>query len=548
MEKRLIIAVSLSILVIVAFQFLFPKPRSTQPATQAAVMPSAVTPSPGQTTVPAESYSESARLRQSPSEVEARPFEEKKTFAETERYVLTFTNIGGSLQNVELKEYPDAHTGALLALVSNTEAARAVFSVESNVLKEGLARSNFSLAEKDRNKIVYTYEAPGKFKLSKKYTFHNDNDYIALRVVIQNLGIDTIYRDYDILGASGIQPSGHMMGRRFVEIDSMVDGKIVKKASVKNGTAFIKGIISWTGVKERYFSVILKPQQDSEGVILKQFAKTSLASGIRTKRVPVYPGSTIEDSYILYVGPNDTARLNQAEPGLEQIINYGIFGGISKFLLAILRIFHRVVKNWGVAIIMLTFLINIALFPLTKKSFQSMSKIQEVQPHIEKLRKVHKDNPQKLNKELAELYRQYNVNPFGGCLPLLVQMPIFIALYQGLIRSIELKGAHFLWIKDLSRPDSVTIPFTLPVLGNQIHLLPLLMVGAMFLQQKISARATAATSKEQAQQQKFMLVFFPIFFGFLFYNFPSGLVLYWLTNTVLMVIEQSAIRKSLGNK
>ena len=175
-----------------------------------------------------------------------------------------------------------------------------------------------------------------------------------------------------------------------------------------------------------------------------------------------------------------------------------------------------------------------------------MRKIQDIQPHIEKLRSVHKDNPQKLNKEMAELYKQYNVNPFGGCLPLLIQMPIFIALYQGLIRSVELKGAHFLWIKDLSLPDYIGTPITLPLIGNNIHLLPLLMVVAMFFQQYISTKNSQSASKEQMQQQKIMLIFFPIFFGFLFYNFPSGLVLYWLTNTVLMVVEHSIIRKKFA--
>jgi len=126
----------------------------------------------------------------------------------------------------------------------------------------------------------------------------------------------------------------------------------------------------------------------------------------------------------LYIGPNNTERLKATGFDLDQIIDYGFFGGITKVLLAILRFFHNILKNWGVAIIMLTVLINIILFPLTKKSFTSMRKIQEVQPHIEKLRAVHKDNPQKLNKELAELYRQYNINPLGGCLPLLIQMPI----------------------------------------------------------------------------------------------------------------------------
>ena len=531
MEKKLIIAIALSILVIVSFQFLSPKPQAPPQPQAVSVGPQAPI-SIEKQAMPRQPYREE-------------PTEEKTTAAETERYMLTFTNMGGSLKDVKLKEYRDPRTGAPLHLVRDAKGKRAIFALESDALTRDLANRNFKLIKEERNKITYAYSVPGKFTLTKEYTFYKSNDTIELRVSIRNLGKDTIYREYDILGASGMRPAGGAMGRRFIEIDSMVDGKLVRNGKVKNGEAIIKGIISWTGVKARYFCIVLKPQQDSEGVILRQFGKSELASGVRTKRMPIYSGTMLEDSYILYMGPNDAVRLSAPGFKLEQIINYGIFGGISKVLLVILRVFHKVVRNWGVAIIMLTFLINMILFPLTRKSFLSMHKIQEIQPHIEKMRKLHKDNPQKLNKELAGLYKQYNVNPLGGCLPLLIQMPIFIALYQGLMRSIELKGATFLWIKDLSRPDYVPLPFTLPLIGNEIHVLPLLMVGAMFFQQKISAKSASGASPEQKQQQKIMLIFFPLFFGFLFYNFPSGLVLYWLTNTVLMVIEHSVIRSKL---
>ena len=175
-----------------------------------------------------------------------------------------------------------------------------------------------------------------------------------------------------------------------------------------------------------------------------------------------------------------------------------------------------------------------------------MQQMKKLQPHMQKLKELHKDNPQKLNKEMMELYKKYNVNPLGGCLPLILQMPIFIALYQGLVRSIELKSASFLWIKDLSRPDAVPLPFTLPVLGASINILPLFMVGMMVVQQKISQGATAASmTDDQASQQKMMMVMFPLLFGFLFYKMPSGLVLYWLTNTILMTVEQGFISRQL---
>jgi len=239
------------------------------------------------------------------------------------------------------------------------------------------------------------------------------------------------------------------------------------------------------------------------------------------------------------------SRLAALNVGLGEIVSYGFFGGISVFLLSVLSAVNSVVHNWGVSIIVVTMLINLILFPLTKKSFHSMQKMQEVQPHMEQLRKLHKDNPQKLNKEMAELYRQYNVNPFGGCLPMLLQLPIFVAFYQALMKSIELKGAHFLWIKDLSSPDALfAFPQTLPFLGSHFNLLPIITVIVMFFQQRMSTAHTGKhASSEMAKQQKFMAMFFPIFFGFILYSFPSGLVLYWLTNSILMMSEQMLIRR-----
>ena len=233
---------------------------------------------------------------------------------------MTFTNIGGSLKDVKLKEYTAPKSDAPLTLVRNAEGSRAIFSMESNTLIPDLEKREFTLTKNLNNKITYQYSVPEKINIIKEYYLYNTNDYIELRVLIQNTGSGTIYKDYDILGASSLLSPGKMMGRRFVEIDSMLDGKILKNGKVKNKEEFIKGIISWTGVKERYFCIILKPQQDSEGVILKQFGKTAMASGVRTKRVPIYSGAATEDSYILYIGPNDAARLSKMGVGLEQII------------------------------------------------------------------------------------------------------------------------------------------------------------------------------------------------------------------------------------
>ena len=162
--------------------------------------------------------------------------------------------------------------------------------------------------------------------------------------------------------------------------------------------------------------------------------------------------------------------------------------------------------------------------------------MQELQPLMEELRKKHKDNPQKLNKEVMEMYKEKGINPLGGCLPLFLQMPVFISLYQSLIRLIDLKGANFLWIKDLSEPDRLfTLGTSLPVIGNEINILPMIMMATMLIQQKISS---VKTQSESSQQQAMMGWFMAIFFGFIFYHMPSGLVLYWVTNSVLMLVFQ----------
>ena len=164
---------------------------------------------------------------------------------------------------------------------------------------------------------------------------------------------------------------------------------------------------------------------------------------------------------------------------------------------------------------------------------------------MEQLKKQHKDNPQKLNKEIMELYKKYKINPLSGCLPILLQMPIFIALYQALMKCIELRNTSFFWIKDLSSPDAVSLPFTLPLIGNSINILPLIMIGAMFVQQKMSSKTMgSAVTPEQKEQQKIMLIVMPVVFGFIFYSMPSGLVLYWVVNTLLTIGEQATMAKN----
>lgn len=205
-------------------------------------------------------------------------------------------------------------------------------------------------------------------------------------------------------------------------------------------------------------------------------------------------------------------------------------GKIAKLLLAVVNFLHNILKNLGLAIIALSVLIWLVFSPLTAKSMKAMQKMQSLQPKIEQLKQAHKDTPQKLNKEIMALYREEKVNPLGGCLPMLLQLPIFMGLYQMFTNSGTLNDANFLWIKDLSKPDRLFMLSNFP-----INILPIITALIMAIQQRQSSKYASGM---QAEQQKMMNIVFPLMFGAMFYNMPSGLVLYWLVNSFLMVLAQ----------
>ncbi|NCU33368.1 MAG: membrane protein insertase YidC [Candidatus Moranbacteria bacterium] len=200
---------------------------------------------------------------------------------------------------------------------------------------------------------------------------------------------------------------------------------------------------------------------------------------------------------------------------------------------------YRIVPNWGLAIIIISVLVYGSMYPLTLRSMMSMKKMQAVQPKIMALKTKYKDNPQKMNKELMQIYKENKINPLGGCIPILFQMPVFIGLYQVLWRDVSFKGANFLWIQDLSRPDRLfELPVSLPIVGNEFNLLPVLMMGIMFVQTKLQAKNMTITDPAQQSQQKIMGMIMPFFLGFIFYNFASGLTLYFTMFYTFSTISQ----------
>ena len=283
------------------------------------------------------------------------------------------------------------------------------------------------------------------------------------------------------------------------------------------------GPFRWLGIDNRYFLAAIMPSPAHFGPAkVEDGAKLTLTAN----PVTIAPGGAFAWEIPFYLGPKGHTWLSQYGVGLERAINFGFFATLGRGLLGALQRIHAATGNWGWAIVILTLILQVLLFPLTWKSLRAAGAMKKLQPEIAKLQQKYADDPQKLNAEMMEMYKTKGANPLGGCLPMLLQMPIFMALFEALRNSWELHGASWIfWINDLSAKD----PY---------YALPLIMGALMFLQSKLNPPAG-----DPAQQKVMMLM--PVMFTFMFMNFPSGLVLYWLTNSVVSTALQLGLKDKL---
>ncbi|MEA3506857.1 MAG: membrane protein insertase YidC, partial [Elusimicrobiota bacterium] len=311
-----------------------------------------------------------------------------------------------------------------------------------------------------------------------------------------------------------------------------IDNKVIDKLKEES----YEGQVNWGGVLNRYFIVSFL---DIDDLFVKvrgsNIGGRSAGCGSSVPEDAEFPGIIFSGSATLnkgeeyrfnqevYAGLKEYKVLKELNEDMDEVLSFGIFGFLSRIFLSILIWFESLVGNYGVAIIILTFLLQIIIFPLTKKSFKSMQAMKDLQPKMTSIREKFKDDPQRMNQEIMVLYKKHKVNPFGGCLPLLLQMPIFISLFTMLRSVAELRYAGFLWIHNLARQDvlfaSIPVIKDIPFIGGAGPL-PFLMGGAMFLQQKMTGGTEGS--------QKNLTYIMPVMFTFLFMKFPSGLVLYWL--------------------
>ncbi|OGR01911.1 MAG: hypothetical protein A2511_02300 [Deltaproteobacteria bacterium RIFOXYD12_FULL_50_9] len=306
----------------------------------------------------------------------------------------------------------------------------------------------------------------------------------------------------------------------------------------KEGAKTFGGNISWAAYEDTYFMSSVMPQQPGQhGVSMTLAGDDKVTTVLSGAAELIQPGASREYHYLLYMGPKKLAILKQVGHDLERIVDFGWWDMLARPLLYLLNFFNGFVHNYGVAIILLTILIKLLFWPISHKGMQSMKTMQKLQPKMAKLREKYKDDKERLNQEMLQLYQTYKINPLSGCLPMLLQIPVFFALYKVLLQAIELRHAPFmLWISDLSAPDRLGIGFDIPWLGG-IPVLTLLMGASMFLQQKMTPNQAA--NPEMAK----VMTFLPIIFTFMFLNFASGLVLYWLFNNLLSIAQQHVINR-----
>ena len=316
-----------------------------------------------------------------------------------------------------------------------------------------------------------------------------------------------------------------------------IDFSDIEKGKSKVPSTQPAGETAWVAMVQHYFvSAWVPPATYSKDLYVEKLDKSQFRVGVKSKLDALSIGQEKVETFKLFVGPQEERVLENVAPGLELVKDYGWLTILAKPIFWLLEKIHALVNNWGWAIILLTVFIKLVFFPLSAASYKSMARMKEVQPRLLEMKERYKGEPQKLNQAMMEMYRKEKINPLGGCFPVLIQIPVFIALYWVLLASVEMRAAPWLgWIQDLSKPDTLFGVW----FGAPIGLLPILMAVSMFIQTKLNP-----TPPDPVQAKLMMLM--PIVFSFMFFFFPAGLVLYWVVNNILSIAQQWQINKIYG--
>ncbi|MFH1501717.1 MAG: membrane protein insertase YidC [Candidatus Eisenbacteria bacterium] len=464
---------------------------------------------------------------------------EEITTVETPLWVARLSNRGGSIVSWELKNYDDSE-GAPVQLVREGSAA---LSTEirygarridtSSIMFEGPGETvHRPSGDGSFSMIAFQTNLPEGIRLTRQYTFFPDSYAFELYVSVAGLDAPAAEREI-VIGWPGVLPTESSEDERADRASVvMQDGKAVRMnlGKLKDEERSLVGDIPWATAQSKYFMAAVIPTNSAFTRVLA-YADTSGRAARFDATVPVSE-TPAANEFVIYAGPQDFVAVSDLEAGLERAVYLGWpwIRPLSTLMLRALIWAHNIIPNYGIVIILFSVFTKLIFYRLTHRSFTEMKRMQDLQPQLKALQKKHENNREELSKAQMGLYKVHKVNPLSSCFPMLLQMPVFIALFQVLRTTIELRGAPFaLWMTDLSQPDTIAT-----VAGFAIHILPVLMGIGMLVQQKFSS-----TDPSQAAMGRLM----PIVFTVIFYNMASGLVLYWLVNTVLSIAQQYYIHR-----
>ncbi len=545
MDKRTLLAFALSFLVLLVWSVFFTptsqkttqRPKPEPEVEHQAPAPKALKPAPP---------SVSAQVVPPTTGIEG-----KEIIVETRLYKAVFTNNGPSVKKFELKKYrmtPDKTSPPVNLIPTNGDGNFMTVdfiqnAADGNGILYQANQDHLNLVDEGGpQELVFTSVLPTGLMVEKRYKFYPDQYKIDLEVVVRNQGPQRLEGAFRVGLNPVIPKEKKSYYSSFTGLTVLNQGEYTELDLDDPGDKVeLQGQIGWIAFQESYFISAVVPEEPLDAKIeATKKDKDRLYAKLVGPSLVLAPGGQATARYALFLGPLDLGLLKQFGKGLDKAIDFGWTNVIAKPLLLTLRFFNNYVHNYGVAIILLTIVVKLIFWPLTHKSYKSMKEMQKLQPLMAKIREKYKDNKEQMNKELMALYKTYKVNPMSGCLPMVIQIPVFFALYRILAQAIELRHAPFmLWINDLSAPDRLfRFPFSIPLMAPPygIPVLTLLMGASMFLQQKMTP-----TTGDPTQAKMMMLL--PIVFTFLFINFPSGLVLYWLVNNILSIAQQYAIYK-----
>jgi YidC/Oxa1 family membrane protein insertase len=535
MEKRLIVAIVLSILVLVAWQAFFVKsPEPVPPAEQAVQGQAAVEPpSTGPAPVPEEKAAVAVPMDLSPVQGGT----EEEIGIDTPLYRAVWSSKGGVLKSWRLKKHRDEKKQDL-ELVPVQAASTGIYPFSIRTEDPAVAkaansaffkttRGESALTAGQKTEVKFEYSDGAGLKIEKTFVLTGGNYEVGVAVRAWKDGREL---EAGVVWGPGIgNPSPAEIKQRFSSNTGaavLAAGKVIRADERKtktDRTAF--NFADWAAYEENYFAAlfVLEPGKGS-AVFWKEVRDN----------VPVFT-LTVNRPTTAFIGPKDFDDLKDFGHNAKKIINFGFFGAIAEVLLVSIKYIHRFVPNWGLSIILMTFVIKIIFFPLTLSSTKSMAKMQELQPKIKALRSKYKKAKQDIeqrrlmNEEMMKLYKEHGVNPAGGCLPLLIQLPVFWGVFRMLVVAVEFRHSPFaLWITDLSVKD----PY---------YITPIMMGVSQFIQTKMTP-----STADPAQAKMMMLM--PVVMTVFFLNFQSGLILYWLTTNVLQIAQQAIINRMSSKK